>query len=328
MKVFVTGATGYIGHELTKELVSNGHAVSALVRSRDKASGLAAIGVQLCVGDLDDTQLLEQAMEGADGVFHLAAYAKPWPNDATIYKHVNVQGTQHVLDAALKCGVQKVVVTSTASVYGPSEAPAIPVNETTRRTSPYTNLYEYSKAEAEALARGYVERGLPVVIVSPTRVYGPGIETDSNGIAKLLRLYLAGKWRFIPGDGERIGNYCFIDDVVAGHIQAMQQGRSGESYLLGGEDASYNKLFELFGQLSGKRRHLLHIPPWLLLLASRGLELGATLTRTKPLITPQWVEKYLQDWSVSSQKAAGELGYTITPLKEGLVRTLQSLQQK
>jgi hypothetical protein len=97
---------------------------------------------------------------------------------------------------------------------------------------------------------------------------------------------------------------------------------------LGGEDASYNKLFELFGHLSGKRRNLLHIPPWLLLLASRGLELGAKLTRTKPLITPQWVEKYLQDWSVSSQKAAVELGYTITPLKEGLVKTLQSLQQK
>lgn len=328
MKVFVTGATGYIGHALTKELVRKGHAVSALVRSKEKASDLAAIGVQLYLGDLDNRQLLEQAMKGTDAVFHLAAYARIWPYDAAVYERINVRGTHHVLDAAHKCEVQKVVVTSTANVYGPSASPSIPVNENTQRRAPYTNLYERTKAEAEELARDYANKGLSVVIVNPTRVYGPGKETDSNGIAKLLRLYLAGKWRFIPGNGRQVGNYCYIDDVVRGHILALEQGRSGESYLLGGEDASYNRLFGLIQELSGRRHFLLHIPPWLLLMASSGLKLGARLTKRKPLITPEWARKYLADWSVSSQKAVGELGYSITPLREGLVKTLQSLQQK
>lgn len=327
MKVFITGATGYIGHQLTQELVASKHQVSALVRSKEKASDLTKIGVQLYEGDLDDTQVIQQAMEGVDAVFHLAAYAKLWANDQAIYRHVNVTGTKNILTTALKCKVQRVVVTSTASVYGPAASPAMPIDETTQRTSPYTNMYELTKAVAETLARAYAEKGLSVVIVNPSRVYGPGKETDSNGIARLIRLYLSGKWRFIPGDGKQVGNYCYIDDVVRGHLLAMQQGRSGECYLLGGEDASYNRLFRLIAELSGKQRFLLHIPPWLLLLASRWLELGAKLTGTKPLITPEWARKYLADWSVSSQKAINELGYTITPLQVGLDKTLRSLEE-
>ncbi|WP_299699676.1 SDR family oxidoreductase [uncultured Pontibacter sp.] len=327
MKVFITGATGYIGHQLTQELVDRNYEVNALVRSKEKAADLTAIGVKVYEGDLDETQVIDQAMNGVDAVFHLAAYAKLWPNDATIYRRVNVRGTQHVLDAALKHKVKKVVVTSTASVYGPSTSADNPVNEASELKRPFTNLYESTKAEAEQLAQDFVKRGLPVVIVNPSRVYGPGKESDSNGIAKLLRLYLSGKWRIIPGDGKQVGNYCYIDDVVKGHLLALEQGRSGESYLLGGENASYNRLFDLISKLSGKKRFLLHMPPWLLLLASSGLELGARLTYRRPLITPEWARKYLADWSVSSQKAINELGYTITPLQEGLEKTLRSLQE-
>lgn len=325
MNVFVTGATGYIGHSLVSELVSRKYKVSALVRSKEKAADLAQIGVQLYVGDLQDVQVIEQAMEGADAVFHLAAYDKLWPDEEHLYRQVNVAGTKTVLAAALKSKVKRVVFTSTASVYGPSASAGSPVDETTRRRIPFTNNYERSKAEAEKVAIAYAEKGLHVVIVNPTRVYGPGLETDSNGIAKLLRLYLAGKWRFIPGDGHSIGNYCFIEDVVRGHIQAMEQGRSGESYLLGGENASYNQLFELFRQVSGKQRTLIHIPDWLLLFLSRGFTLVAGHTGRKPLITPEWARKFLLNWSVTSQKAVKELGYTVTPLKKGLQKTLQSL---
>ncbi|SIQ95659.1 farnesol dehydrogenase [Pontibacter lucknowensis] len=328
MEVFVTGATGYIGYSLVKELIKRNDRVSALVRSKEKAADLAAMGVKLYVGDLQNVQLLEQAMAGASVVFHLAAYAKPWAKDERTYRQVNVTGTDHVLTAALKNNVQKVILTSTASVYGPAPSPQHPVDENTRRTIPYTNSYESSKAEAEVLARSYVKQGLAVVILSPTRVYGPGKETDSNGIAKLLRLYLAGKWHFMPGDGNSVGNYCYVDDVVRGHLLAMAQGRSGENYLLGGEDATYQQLFALIARLTGKQRKLIPIPGSLLRGASWVMVKLAKLTGTKPLITPDWTRKLLLHWSVSSHKAERELGYTITPLKEGLSRTLQSLQQK
>ncbi len=325
MKVFITGATGYIGRRLTLELLSRKYEVTALVRSREKAADLERFGALLCIGDLQDIGSLEKAMKGAAIVFHLAAHARPWAPDEHLYQQVNVRGTENVLAAALKKNVQKVVFTSTASVYGPAASPQQPVTEKTRRTIAFTNKYESSKAEAEQLAQAYSRKGLPVVIVNPTRVYGPGAETGSNGVAKLLRLYLSGKWRFMPGDGTSIGNYSFIEDVVQGHIQAMERGRSGENYLLGGEDATYKQLFALIGELTGMGRKLIPIPVRLLQGASWCMVQLARLTGTKPLVTPDWVRKLLLNWSVSSQKAERELGYTITPLKEGLTKTLQSL---
>jgi nucleoside-diphosphate-sugar epimerase len=325
MKVFITGATGYIGHALTRELVRRKFEVVALVRSKEKAADLAALGVELLTGDLSDHHTIAQGMQGAEVVFHLAAYARLWPEDENLYRDINVKGTETILDLALKYKIKRVVFTSTASVHGPSAGS--PVNEKTKRTAPFTNFYERTKAEAEQIARTYAARGLPVVIVNPTRVYGPGIESESNAISKLLQLYLQGKWRFIPGDGTRVGNYAFLNDVVAGHIGAMQKGRSGESYLLGGEDASYNRFFELVKQQSGIPRKLMHIPEKLLLIISRSITFGARITRSKPLITPEWAKKYLSDWSVSSQKAVQELGYTITPLQKGLHKTLRTLQK-
>jgi nucleoside-diphosphate-sugar epimerase len=325
MKVFITGATGYIGHELATELIRRNYEVAALVRSREKAADLAALGVQLFIGDLGDKQAIEQAMQGAEVVFHLAAFARMWPEDEHLYRRINVAGTETILDLALKSTIKKVVFTSTASVYGPSAGS--PVNETTRRIAPFTNLYERSKAEAEQIARDYNAKGLPVVILNPTRVYGPGIESESNATRKLLQLYLQGKWRFIPGDGTRIGNYAFIRDVVDGHILAMEKGRSGENYLLGGEDASYNRFFDLVKQQSGQPKWLFHIPAPLLMTISRSIAFGARMTNNKPLITPEWAKKYLSDWSVSSQKATQELGYSITPLEKGLQEPLRILQQ-
>lgn len=328
MKIFVTGATGYIGHHLTKELVARNFQVVALVRSKEKASDLAAIGVKLFVGDLIDLPIVEQAMQGADAVFHLAAYAKIWPDDEQIYKKINVEGTATVLASALKNKVKKVIITSTAGVYGPSASADAPVNETSQRTLPFSNFYESTKAEAEEIARSYAKMGIQVVIVNPTRVYGPGIESESNAVSKLIQLYLEGKWHLIPGDGKRLGNYSFIDDVVAGHINALLHGKSGENYLLGGENASYDRLFELIKNLSGKQFRLFHIPVPLIILASRGMKLGARLQLIKPLITPEWARRYLLDWNVSSLKATQQLGYTITPLEEGLKRTIEWLQKK
>jgi nucleoside-diphosphate-sugar epimerase len=327
MKVFITGATGYLGHRLTEVLLSRKVEVAALVRSKEKASDLQALGATLYEGDLDDVATMEKAMEGAAAVFHLAALARPWAQDERLYHHINVTGTENVLAVALKKNVQKVILTSTASVYGPATAKH-PVNENTQRRLPFTNRYESSKAAAEQLAHTYCKKGLPVVILNPTRVYGPGTETGSNGVARLLRLYLAGKWRFMPGDGTSIGNYCFIDDVVRGHIQAMERGRSGENYLLGGEDATYKQLFGLIGELTGRRRKLLPIPVGFLRVVSWLMERMARLTGTKPFITPDWTRKLLLNWSVSSQKAESELGYTITPLREGLSRTIQALHLK
>ncbi len=327
MKAFITGATGYIGEHVALALKGQGHEVVALVRSEDKAHGLKSAGISLLFGDLQRKETIHQGMAGCDVVFHLAAYASVWPEQEDIFREINVEGTRNILDAAVKQHVSKVIVTSTAGVYGPSPAPAPTVDETTRRSVPYFNAYETTKAAAEALCRTYSKNGLHVVMVNPPRVYGPGRKSESNAVTKLIELYIKGKWHYMPGDGTKMGSYSYIDDIVAGHLKAWEKGRSGENYLLGGENASYEEFFGTIAQLSGKNVKLYKIPVPVMVFAARLMVIWSKVTRSKPLITPQWVKKYLFHWSVSSEKAIDELGYTITPLRKGIQETLNWLNE-
>ena len=327
MRVFVTGATGFVGAALVRELAARGVHVSALMRSSAKANELSGSPIRLVQGDMLDLHALEQGMEGCDAVFHLAAMAGVWSKDPGAFDRVNVEGTRNVLDAALNSGVRRIVLTSTGGVMGPSPGRGIAVNETTNLKPVLASAYERSKVAAENLALSYQQKGMDVVVVNPTRIYGPGPLNESNSVAKLADQFRRGTWRIIPGNGESIGNYVYLDDVVQGHILAMEKGISGERYILGGENASYNQLFDLLRELTGKRQALIPLPlPVMMLFA--GWESGmAQLFGKKPLIVPEFVRKLSQDWPMSSEKAQTTLGYQITPLRQGMSRTLGWLEQ-
>lgn len=325
MKVFVTGATGYIGQRLALTLAEANHQVIALVRSPEKASAIAHQRISFIRGSLEDTAALEEGTAGCDAVFHLAAYARVWTADPAVYGKINVEGTENVLKAAVKNKVKRVIVTSTAGVFGPSEGE--PVTEATARKLPYFNAYEETKRASEALCQAYAHQGLEVVVVSPARVYGPGYSSESNAVTRLVRLYVHGSWRWIPGDGSGMGSYAYIDDVVKGHLLAWERGRAGELYLLGGENVSYDAFFGKLQQVSGVRKRLVHVPLSVLLAVSHTMLAWTKITGKAPLITPEWVKKYLYDWEVSSRKAEKELGYPITPLEEGLARTIEWLNR-
>ncbi|MDQ3395751.1 MAG: NAD-dependent epimerase/dehydratase family protein, partial [Bacteroidota bacterium] len=306
MKIFLTGGTGYIGENLAITLKSQGHEVYALVRSPEKSATLSSAGVLLIQGDLDNKQAIEKGMIGCDAVFHLAAFARLWPDDEMLFRKINVEGTRNILEAAKNNGVKKVVITSTAGVAGPSVIGGKPVDEESVRIAPYFNFYEATKAEAEDISREYAKNGLHVVIVNPPRVYGPGRKSESNAIGRLIELFLANKWRFIPGDGKRIGSYTYIDDIVDGHIKAWELGRNGESYLLGGENASYEYFFSLLQKHTGIHKKLYNIPVPVLVFVSHIMVLWSKIFNKAPLITPPWVKKYMYDWGISSKKAINE----------------------
>ncbi len=328
MNVFLTGASGYIGRELVKELLRRGDRVTVLLRPRADKALFQRESINIIEGDLTDRHVLTRGMRGCGQVYHLAAYARVWSSDKLLYQRVNVDGTRNVLEAARRNGVEKVVFTSTAGVFGPARGD-VPVCEDTQREHPFFNAYEYTKWKAEEVCRGFAEAyGLPVVIVNPSRVYGAGADTDSNAISRLIRLYFSGKWRFIPGNGESIGNYAYIDDVVKGHIQAMEKGRSAHRYILGGENVCYNELFRLLSRLCGLKRKLFHLPMSLMVAFAKSELIKAKVFDTRPLITPEWVRKYLYHWPLSSTKAENELGYRVTPLADGLGRTILQLQPK
>ncbi|MFN6946442.1 MAG: SDR family NAD(P)-dependent oxidoreductase [Cytophagaceae bacterium] len=318
MNIFITGATGYIGELLAIRLANEGHSVHALVRSVQKAEKLKHPNISIHAGDILDNENLIKGMKGCDAVFHLAACATVCSDDLTYYD-INVGGTKNIMDAAVETGIKKVIFTSTAGVFGPSDESG-PVNEKTTRNKPFFNDYEATKAEAEELVLTYKDK-LHVCIVNPTRVYGIGEESESNAVTKLIKLYKSGKWRIIPGNGKRIGNYVYVEDVVKGHILALKKAPNGSQYLLGGENASYSHLFKTIAEETGIKRTLIKMPVFVMLLASAIMVWWAKLRKKNPLITPKWVKKYLFNWEVSSQKAIDELGYTITSLSEGILQT-------
>jgi len=325
MNIFITGATGYIGNNLAKKLAGEGHVIHALCRNADNKV-LEHPNIKIFNGDITDVASVQKAIEGCEQVYHLAAYAKVWAKDLSIFFKLNVDGARNVFDAARNTGVSKIVFTSTGGTLGPSHNK--PVEEKDERIGKPFTIYEESKTQAEELCRAYYEKhGMNIVIVNPPRVYGPGIITESNAVTRLVKLYMAGKWKIMPGDGKRTGSYVYVDDVVNGHILAMQKGRSGERYSIGGVNASYIEFFDLLAKLTGKKISLIKLPVWIMMLAGNALQLYTNITGKPPLLTPPWIRKYYYDWNVSSEKAQRELGYTYISLEDGLKKTIDWLKK-
>jgi len=323
MNIFLTGGTGYIGAHLIKELISNGHKVHALVRNIEKAAPLPKDGLVLFKGDLGDKESIKVAMKGCDQVYHMGGNASIWEKDSSRYYTINVDGTRNIMDAALELNVKRVVFTSTAGVLGPSYGGI--VTEMKCRNVDYFNEYESSKAMAESLVKSYVtEKNLDAVIVSPTRVFGPVLFGEPASVTLLISKYAKGKWRIIPGDGSKIGNYVFVDDVVKGHILAMENGVKGGTYILGGENHSYNAFFKILKEESGLDYQLIKTSIGVQLLFAHLNKFFAILRNKKPALTTKWVRRGNYHWEVSPNKAIEELKLKITPLREGIKRTLNS----
>ncbi|MEA3462543.1 MAG: SDR family oxidoreductase [Bacteroidota bacterium] len=321
MKVFVSGATGFIGIQLVKRLVSEGHTVHALYRSESKADMIRQSGVVLFKGDILDHASLEAALEGCEEAYHTAAFAGVWAKDPDLIYRLNVDGALNVIEIAGCQGVRRVVVTSTAGILGPSDKEA--VHESSPAPASFFTDYEASKFLMEQRLLGRTATDPEVVLVNPTRVYGPGYLSESNGVTKMIKQYVEGKWRLIPGNGKSSGNYVHVEDVVSGHLLAMEKGKPGERYVLGGENISYLQLFDYVREVSGVRKKLFKIPLLFMLAAAGLMMVLSKLTGRPPLIVPNLVRKFNHNWIVSSDKAVRDLGYQPLDARMGITETVQ-----
>jgi nucleoside-diphosphate-sugar epimerase len=325
-KVFVTGGTGFIGTRLVNELIRRGHTVHVLRRSTSNIEGWVDERVRFFVGDLEHRNAIRKGMEGCRQVYHLAAYAKNWARDPTLYYRSNVDGFCDVCETAKSLGVERMVFTSTLITCGPAASGEIGDERRYCSETECCTDYQASKIMSEKQARDYAAQGFPVVIVNPTRIYGPGKLTEGNSVSRMIDLYDRGRFPFLLNHGVNVGNYAFVDDVIRGLILAMERGRIGERYILGGENVSLKRLFQLIDEIGGKQHIQMNVPSRVGLIYSRLEEEMAKWVHHYPLITTGWVKTFLQDWAYSSVKAEKEFGYKITPIRDGIRITLEWLR--
>lgn len=326
MKIFITGATGFIGTNLVRALAQRGHTVHALYRDEARLAGLGPGNIIPFKGSLEDPEALERAAEGCEQVYHVAAYARPWARDPDVFYRVNTEGSRRILETASQTGIRKMVFISTAGVFGSSRN-ASSITEDQPYPEHYFTHYDRSKKNAEELLLNYPGSTPGIVVVNPTRVFGPGPLIAGNATARIIASYISGHWHFVPGNGRSVGNYVYIDDVVGGIIKAMEFGKPRRRYLIGGEDAGFRELLDLVARISGKKYRQAGVPLSLLLFASRAATFWARISGSEPLLVPDFVRKLSHDFRISSRRAMDELSYHPRPLEAGIEETIKWIRE-
>jgi farnesol dehydrogenase len=292
-----------------RALAARGHDLVVFARTASR-SGLPGAPVD---GDVRDRAALERAAHGCDAVSHSAALVSIWRRRRADFDDINVGGLRNVLAAAATRGVSRIVYTS-SFVALPPRGLAEPIQ---------ANDYQRTKVAADRLADTAVREGSPLIRVYPGVVYGPGTFTEGNLVGRLIADHLKHRLPGLIGP-ENPWSYAYVDDVAAGHCAALEQGRLGGRYALGGENAPQSRVFDIVETLTGRRRPP-RIPFPIADLLGTAEELRVTLFGGTPLVTRGAVEIFRHDWSLDSGDAVRDLGYTMTPLADGVRRTVASI---
>lgn len=315
MKAFVTGGTGFVGGAVVRRLLEGGHQVRVLVRPGANTRQLEGLRVERVEGDLSDAESLRRAMEGCEWVFHVAALYAYWGYPWESFYRANVEGTRNVLEAADEAKVQRIVHTSSIATLGLPRGDE-PANEDTPvALEDKIDHYKRSKFLAEEVARGAARRGLPVVIVNPAAPVGVG-DHKPTPTGQMIVDFLRGR---MFGYVDTSLNIVDVEDVAAGHLLAVERGRIGERYILGGENLTLRQVLDLLAEVSGRPPVRRRVPHGVALAWSYVDIAWARLDRRHvPIATPEKVRLSRQKEIYDSGKAERELGYVHGPAREAL----------
>jgi dihydroflavonol-4-reductase len=317
MRVAVTGANGFVGSHVVRELLQRDHEVIALVGADIDTHLLAGLPVKTRELDLRDRASVRSALAGAEAIVHSAACYAFWRADRRDTYRINVDGTRHVMDAARDQGVRKVVYTSSTATLSPSfrtpEDPDVSGDEDgvfdLRR---FRGHYKMSKAMAETVALRAAARGLPVVIVHPTTVIGAG-DCRPTPSGSMIQHYLNGHMKVYV---EMRQNVVDVRDVAAGHVLALERGAPGERYVLGGDNLTMRELLAILAELTGIPAPRFALPLPLLHAVGRAMEwIADRITHVEPAATVEAALHARDSRYASIAKARRELGYAPRPAR-------------
>ena len=323
MKALVTGATGFIGGNLVRELLKQSYEVRALVRKGSNQGNIEGLDVDVVLGDLRDRDSLEKAVEECDVLFHVAAAYTFWSPDPKVVYETNVKGTENILAAARGKGIKKAVYTSTESTIGiPDGSLGTEAMETSLDC--LSGHYKKSKYLAEKLALKMCHEGLPVVVVNPTMPVGPW-DVKPTPTGRVIVDFLNGR---VPACVNTGLNVVDVEDVARGHILALEKGHPGERYILGNKNLTLREIFTILQQITGIRSPRFDIPIWLALGAAHIDEfVSGKVFRHPPRIPLEAVRAACKFRHFDCSKAVSELGFLQTPVEEAFDKAARWFRQ-
>ncbi len=319
MTVLVTGATGYIGSALARQVAARDEKIRCLVRPTSNIQNLDGLRVELACGDVGDMDSVRRAVKGCTAVYHLAAIYANWlPNPARMYQ-VNEEGTRNVLTACKQADVRKIVYCSSVAALGAHGK--TPADESARFNLKATRDHYYmSKYRAEQVALQFIRRGLPVVIVNPSNPIGPRDIAPTPTGALIIHI-LKGR---LPGYVDGGINLIDVTDCARGMVAAMERGVVGEKYVLGNCNLSIKEYFDLIVTVAGRGfSPFLRLPRWSAVLSGYGYQLLARVTRKPPITSASWVRvgSHYSWWDCT--KAREQLGLGQRPLEESIAEAVE-----
>jgi len=314
--VLVTGGTGFIGSNLAVALLQEGCYVRILRRPDSDLRAIGNAGVEHSIGDIRDLESLRSALRGCDTVFHTAAMVSYWRKERELMYDVNIRGTRNVVQACLEANVQRLVHTSSVAAIGYPENGGLSDENNIFNWGPYDVGYRIAKHEAEAEILRGVKLGLPAVMVNPAVVIGPR-DIHFHGGQIVRDVYR--KRIFYYAEGGM--NIVYVDDVVRGHIAAARRGRDGERYILSGENLTHKQIFGITAEVVGGFSPRLKLRTPIVKAIAALAETIGNATNAKPWVTKELVAGLGVSNFYSCEKAKRELGYTVTPFREGVEKT-------
>lgn len=318
MKALVTGATGFVGSHVVKKLLKAGHLVRILRREKSPIKMIEGLAVETAIGDVTDRESVLSAVQGCDVVFHVAGFVSFWRGNNEIQRRINVDGTRNVVEACLSHKVKRLIHTSSIAAIG--FAPEGRLGDETLEYNwwPYRINYCDTKHLAEEEVRVGLKKGLDAVIVNPSVIFGPG-DLNLNAGAMVFQI-ARGNLPFYFKGGCCV---CDVEDVAEGHLLALEKGKTGEHYILGGDNYTWRDLFILIAEIAGVPPPKREIPTWVLSLAGQGYGLVSRFKKKEPVITPESIRVSSVPAYYTSEKAIRELDYKTSPFRETVQKTYE-----
>lgn len=310
----VTGGSGFVGSAVARCLMRAGFRLRLLLRPTSPAVALGGLDFERAEGDLRDPESLRKAMKGARYLFHVAADYRLWARNPGDLYRTNVEGTRAVMGAAMEAGVERVVYTSSVATLAPMKDGMPAGEESELAEENAIGAYKRSKVAAERLVQSMVRRGLRAVIVNPSTPVGPR-DVRPTPTGRIVLEAAAGR---MPAYVDTGLNMVHVEDIARGHLLALEKGRIGEKYILGGQDATLREILAVVARETGRRPPRIRIPRLLAYPIALASEAGALMTGREPLATLDGLRMAKNRMFFTSARAERELGYHARPYVEGV----------